>query len=100
MLEVQVSVDFVILLLVIYSMTNIGQVFNTRLTNFHLQFIGKKAAYALSEGLGVIACIGELLKEREEGKTFEVCFKQMKAFAGNLLGGVHFLRNSVFGILS
>ncbi|PSS12050.1 Triosephosphate isomerase [Actinidia chinensis var. chinensis] len=45
------------------------------------QFIGKKAAYALSEGLGVIACIGELLKEREEGKTFEVCFKQMKAFA-------------------
>ncbi|GFZ00597.1 triosephosphate isomerase [Actinidia rufa] len=42
---------------------------------------GKKAAYALSEGLGVIACIGELLKEREEGKTFEVCFKQMKAFA-------------------
>ncbi|PSS26000.1 Triosephosphate isomerase [Actinidia chinensis var. chinensis] len=45
------------------------------------QFIGKKAAYALSEGLGVIACIGELLKEREEGKTFDVCFKQMKAFA-------------------
>ncbi|GMP64120.1 hypothetical protein CsSME_00025547 [Camellia sinensis var. sinensis] len=45
------------------------------------QFIGKKAAYALSEGLGVIACIGELLNEREEGKTFDVCFQQMKAFA-------------------
>ncbi|XP_028104772.1 triosephosphate isomerase, chloroplastic [Camellia sinensis] len=47
----------------------------------HFQFIGKKAAYALSEGLGVIACIGELLNEREEGKTFDVCFQQMKAFA-------------------
>ncbi|TXG64744.1 hypothetical protein EZV62_011738 [Acer yangbiense] len=46
-----------------------------------LQFIGKKAAYALSEGLGVIACIGEKLEEREAGKTFDVCFKQLKAFA-------------------
>ncbi|KAG5547778.1 hypothetical protein RHGRI_013461 [Rhododendron griersonianum] len=44
-------------------------------------FIGKKAAYALSQGLGVIACIGELLKEREEGKTNDVCFRHMKAFA-------------------
>ncbi|XP_058213146.1 triosephosphate isomerase, chloroplastic-like [Rhododendron vialii] len=43
-------------------------------------FIGKKATYALSQGLGVIACIGELLKEREEGKTNDVCFRQMKAF--------------------
>ncbi|KAK3029015.1 hypothetical protein RJ639_040067 [Escallonia herrerae] len=46
------------------------------------QFIGKKAAYALSQNLGIIACIGELLQEREDGKTFDVCFKQMKAFAG------------------
>ncbi|GLT86115.1 hypothetical protein SLE2022_042770 [Rubroshorea leprosula] len=45
------------------------------------QFIGKKAAYALIEGLGVIACIGELLQEREAGKTFEVCYQQLKAFA-------------------
>ncbi|KAK7345490.1 hypothetical protein VNO77_16094 [Canavalia gladiata] len=45
------------------------------------EFIGKKAAYALSEGLGVIACIGELLQEREAGKTFDVCFRQLKAFA-------------------
>ncbi|KAL6963750.1 Triosephosphate isomerase, cytosolic [Sarracenia purpurea var. burkii] len=48
------------------------------------QFIGKKAAYALSQALGVIACIGELLKEREEGKTFDVCFRQMKAFADTI----------------
>ncbi|XP_059434087.1 triosephosphate isomerase, chloroplastic [Corylus avellana] len=45
------------------------------------QFIGKKAAYALTEGLGVIACIGEKLEEREAGKTFDVCFQQLKAFA-------------------
>lgn len=45
------------------------------------QFIGKKAAYALSEGLGVIACIGEKLEERESGKTFDVCYQQLKAFA-------------------
>ncbi|KAF2618608.1 hypothetical protein F2Q68_00042128 [Brassica cretica] len=45
------------------------------------EFIGKKAAYALSEGLGVIACIGEKLEEREAGKTFDVCFEQLKAFA-------------------
>ncbi|CAN4107397.1 unnamed protein product [Withania somnifera] len=44
-------------------------------------FIGKKAAYALSQGVGVIACIGELLQEREAGKTFDVCFQQLKAFA-------------------
>ncbi|KAL5561133.1 hypothetical protein UlMin_030880 [Ulmus minor] len=45
------------------------------------QFIGKKAAYALNEGLGVIACIGEKLEERESGKTFDVCYQQLKAFA-------------------
>ncbi|KAF2301977.1 hypothetical protein GH714_031114 [Hevea brasiliensis] len=42
---------------------------------------GKKAAYALSQGLGVIACIGELLEEREAGKTFDICFEQLKAFS-------------------
>ncbi|KAL2937205.1 Triosephosphate isomerase chloroplastic [Bienertia sinuspersici] len=45
------------------------------------EFIGKKAAYALNQGLGVIACIGELLEEREAGKTFDVCYQQLKAFA-------------------
>lgn len=45
------------------------------------QFIGKKAAYALSQGVGVIACIGELLEEREAGKTSDVCFWQLKAYA-------------------
>ncbi|RZC66662.1 hypothetical protein C5167_010352 [Papaver somniferum] len=45
-------------------------------------FIGKKAAYALSQDLKVMACIGEKLEERESGKTFDVCFQQMKALAG------------------
>ncbi|KAK3028661.1 hypothetical protein RJ639_037841 [Escallonia herrerae] len=58
--------------------------FRKKLKHNKIQFIGKKAAYALSQNLGIIACIGELLQEREDGKTFDVCFKQMKAFAGKL----------------
>ncbi|KZV34453.1 triosephosphate isomerase, chloroplastic [Dorcoceras hygrometricum] len=50
------------------------------------EFIGKKAAYALSQTLGVIACIGELLEEREAGKTFDVCYQQLKAFADAVPG--------------
>ncbi|BFI09078.1 triosephosphate isomerase (TIM) [Marchantia polymorpha subsp. ruderalis] len=45
------------------------------------EFIGKKAAYALSKGVKVMACVGELLEEREAGKTFEVVFQQLKAYA-------------------
>ncbi|CAA7403489.1 unnamed protein product [Spirodela intermedia] len=48
------------------------------------EFIGKKAAYALNQDIKVIACIGELLEERESGKTFDVCFKQLKAFADSV----------------
>ncbi|KAJ4963946.1 hypothetical protein NE237_023885 [Protea cynaroides] len=48
------------------------------------QFIGKKAAYALSQDLKVMACIGEKLEEREAGKTFDVCYQQLKAFADNI----------------
>lgn len=54
------------------------------ITSSLMQFIGKKAAYALSKNVKVIACIGELLEEREAGKTFDVCFEQMKAFAGEI----------------
>jgi triosephosphate isomerase len=45
----------------------------------------KKAAYALSQNVKVIACIGELLEEKVARKTFDVCFKQMKAFWSNTL---------------
>ncbi|KAK7353748.1 hypothetical protein VNO80_19200 [Phaseolus coccineus] len=42
--------------------------------------IGKKVAYALSQGLGVIACIGEWLEETEAGKSFDVCFQKLKVY--------------------
>eukprot|EP00249_Psilotum_nudum_P008285 c21166_g1_i2 orf=156-1139(+) len=45
------------------------------------EFIGKKAGYALGQDLKVIACVGEKLEEREAGKTFNICFEQLKAFA-------------------
>jgi len=43
--------------------------------------VATKTAYALSQGLGVIACIGELLEEREAGKTQDVNERQLKAIA-------------------
>ncbi|XP_003744176.1 triosephosphate isomerase [Galendromus occidentalis] len=45
------------------------------------QLIAEKCAFALQNGLTVIACIGELLEEREGGKTEEVIFRQTKAYA-------------------
>nr|BAN20445.1 triosephosphate isomerase [Riptortus pedestris] len=48
------------------------------------KLIGEKVAHALSEGLQVIACIGEKLEEREAGKTEEVVYCQMKAIANNV----------------
>mmetsp|Transcript_13221 Transcript_13221/g.23753 ORF Transcript_13221/g.23753 Transcript_13221/m.23753 type:complete len:297 (-) Transcript_13221:247-1137(-) len=48
------------------------------------EFIADKTAYALGAGLGVIYCIGELLEEREAGKTIEVCERQMKALASKI----------------
>ncbi len=43
---------------------------------------GEKVGHALDEGLKVIACIGELLEEREAGKTAEVVFRQTKVISG------------------
>jgi len=48
------------------------------------QLIGEKVGFALQSGLSVIPCIGELLEEREAGKTTEVCFRQLKAIAQNV----------------
>ncbi|OWF53871.1 triosephosphate isomerase B-like [Mizuhopecten yessoensis] len=48
------------------------------------QLIGEKTKYALSQGLGVIACIGEKLDERESNKTEEVVFRQTEALIGNI----------------
>lgn len=49
------------------------------------EFIGDKVAYALSQGLKVIACVGETLEQRESGSTMEVVASQTKAIAGTCL---------------
>ncbi|XP_024364559.1 triosephosphate isomerase, chloroplastic-like [Physcomitrium patens] len=46
--------------------------------------IGKKSAYALSKGLGVIACVGEKLEEREASRTTAVVFEQLQAYADEI----------------
>ncbi|XP_006643754.1 triosephosphate isomerase, cytosolic [Oryza brachyantha] len=45
------------------------------------EFVGDKVAYALSQGLKVIACVGETLEQRESGSTMEVVSAQTKAIA-------------------
>eukprot|EP00871_Galdieria_phlegrea_P000404 jgi/Galph1/1364/GphlegSOOS_G6101.1 len=45
------------------------------------QVVGQKTKSALTAGLRVILCIGEQLSEREAGKTFEVCERQLQAVA-------------------
>jgi triosephosphate isomerase len=47
--------------------------------------VNDKVAAAMAAGLKPIACIGETLPEREAGKTLEVCFRQLDAFAKTLL---------------
>jgi len=48
------------------------------------ELIGQKTAHALESGLGVIACIGEKLDEREAGITEKVVFAQTKFFVDNI----------------
>lgn len=53
-----------------------------------MQFVGDKVAYALSQGLKVIACVGETLEQRESGSTMAIVAAQTKAIAGDNL--LHF----------
>ncbi len=46
--------------------------------------IGKKSAYAATKDLGIIACVGEKLEERESGRTLDVVSEQLQAFADSL----------------
>jgi len=49
------------------------------------EVIGEKVKHVLTNTkLGVIACIGELLSEREENKTLDVIAEQMAAIAANV----------------
>ncbi|KAL8516244.1 hypothetical protein ACS0TY_014781 [Phlomoides rotata] len=45
------------------------------------EFVGDKVAYALSQGLKVIACVGETLEQRKSGSTMAVVAAQTKAIA-------------------
>ncbi|XP_078392960.1 triosephosphate isomerase B-like [Cetorhinus maximus] len=53
------------------------------------ELIGQKVAHALEAGLGVIACIGEKLDEREGGCTEKVVFAQTKVIADNVKNWDH-----------
>lgn len=46
------------------------------------RLLGSQVAHALESGLGVIACIGEKLEERESGTTEEVVYSQTQVIAG------------------
>lgn len=43
------------------------------------EFIAEKTKFALEQGLSVILCIGETLKERESDITLQVCARQLDA---------------------
>jgi triosephosphate isomerase len=40
--------------------------------------VGTKVGYALSQGLKVIACVGETLAQRESGEMFAVLDAQLQ----------------------
>jgi triosephosphate isomerase len=46
------------------------------------ELVGAKSEYALSQGLKVIACIGETLAERESGHMFDVMDAQLRWACG------------------
>ncbi|KAF2590912.1 hypothetical protein F2Q70_00040918 [Brassica cretica] len=53
------------------------------LLNESNEFVGDKVAYALAQGLKVIACVGDTLEQREAGSTMDVVAAQTKAIAEN-----------------
>lgn len=48
------------------------------------QHIGDKSAYAIRQGLKVIACVGESLPERESGRLWDVLSEQLSGLKDNL----------------
>ncbi|RWR76732.1 Triosephosphate isomerase [Cinnamomum micranthum f. kanehirae] len=48
------------------------------------EVVADKVAYALSQGLKVIACVGETLEQRESGSTLDVVAAQTKALADQI----------------
>ncbi|KAL1345328.1 hypothetical protein HN51_019088 [Arachis hypogaea] len=62
----------------------IGHSERRQLLNESNEFVADKVAYALSQGLKVIACIGETLEQREAGITMAVVADQTKAIAAKI----------------
>mgnify|MGYP003642458631 CR=1 FL=1 len=48
------------------------------------EVVASKGQRVLAQGLGLIACIGEKLEERESGNTMDVVLGQLKAFASRI----------------
>jgi len=48
------------------------------------QMVGIKVAYAISNGLSVMACVGETFDERQAGDTLNVCTRQLRAIVDNI----------------
>jgi triosephosphate isomerase len=48
------------------------------------EVVAAKVDAALTAGMNVIACVGETLKEREDGRTSAVVLQQLSAIAGRL----------------
>jgi triosephosphate isomerase len=48
------------------------------------ELIAEKATLAISKGVSVVYCIGELLQERESNQTFPVLEKQLSALLARL----------------
>jgi len=47
-------------------------------------FVARKTAAALGDGLGVILCIGETLEQRDANKTIDVVTRQLQAVANSV----------------
>ncbi|KAK9940502.1 hypothetical protein M0R45_017161 [Rubus argutus] len=59
----------------------IGHSERRQILNESNEFVGEKVGYALSQGLKVIACVGETLEQRESGTTVTVVATQINAIA-------------------
>jgi triosephosphate isomerase (TIM) len=48
------------------------------------ELVGEKVAFALRNGLKVIACVGEKLEERQSGNTMNVVIRQLKGITSKI----------------
>jgi len=50
------------------------------------ELVGDKTAFAIAAGMSTIPCVGEMLEDREAGKTMEVVGAQLAAIADKVKG--------------